>query len=123
MPKSPSLSAEANALVIIASEAAARRTVSKSANIPSGALPVLALLCFRQEQGKTSRPAAVYAAKIANQALVRAYVRQLIAAQLVSLTIRRGLRWLAPTLDGLGLASKYTRAIRTGIHKIRAEYE
>ena len=103
---------------MIAAEAAARRCCAKSANINSGAIPVLALLVGRREQGENSRPKTVYLANIANEGLVRALIRQLVAAKLVALTVRRGVRWLAPTLDGIVLASKYTRAIRTGIHKI-----
>ena len=123
MPKSSTLLAEANHLIMIAAEAAARRCCAKSANINSGAIPVLALLVGRREQGENSRPKTVYLANIANEGLVRSLIRQLVAAKLVALTVRRGVRWLAPTLDGIVLASKYTREIRTGIHKIKARHE
>ena len=118
MPKSKSISALANTLIIIAAEAQARRKVAKLANLPSGALPVLSLIVFRYEQGKSSYPKTVYAAEIINEALARSYIRQLVAAKLISLTVRRGVRWLAPTLDGVGLAAKYYRAIREGRHHI-----
>ena len=118
MPKSKSISALANALIIIAAEAQARRKVAKLANLPSGALPVLSLIVFRYEQGKSSRPKTVYAAEIVNEALARSYIRHLVAAKLIALTVRRGIRWLAPTLDGIGLAAKYYRAIRTGRYQI-----
>jgi hypothetical protein len=116
--KSKSISAQANTLIVIASEGQARRKVAKLANLPSGALPVLSLIVFRHEQGKSSRPKTVYAAEIVNEALARSYIRQLVAAKLVALTVRRGVRWLAPTLDGVGLAAKYYRAIREGRHHI-----
>ena len=122
MPKSKSISAQANALIIIAAEAQARRKVAKLANLPSGALPVLSLIVFRHEQGANSRPKTVYAAEIVNEALARSYIRQLVAAKLVALTVRRGVRWLAPTLDGVGLAAKYYRAIREGRRHIETHH-
>lgn len=109
---------ESKALITIAAEANARRSVAKTANIKSGSLPVLALLVFRHAQGQNTRPSAVHATQIANKTLVRAYLRDLIAAKLVDLTVRRGRRWLSPTLDGLGLAAKYYRAVRSGRHEI-----
>lgn len=112
------LNVQANALCLIVAEAEARREVSKQANVPSGALPVLALLVFRYEQRKISHPAAVYAANIANVALVRSYIRLLVDAELIALTVRRGCRTLRPTLTGLGLASKYYRAVREGRYQI-----
>ena len=118
MPKSKPISAQANALIIIAAEAQARRKVAKQANLPSGAFPVLSLIVFRYEQGANSRPRTVYASNIANEGLLRSLIRQLVAAKLVALTVRRGVRWLAPTLDGIGLAAKYYRAIRTARHQI-----
>jgi hypothetical protein len=118
MPKFNPLSTEANALVLIAAEAQARRSIAKLANIQSGALPVLALLFFRYDQGRISRPSDVYAANIANEPLVRSYIRLLIGANLIALTVRRGRRTLAPTLEGIALASKYYRALRTGRRQI-----
>ena len=106
--------AQANALVLIASEAQARRNIAKLSDIPSGAVPVLALLVYRHQQGHNSRPKAIYAAKIANEPLIRSYLRQLIAAKLVMLNVCRGCRWLSPTLDGTLLAAKYYRALRMG---------
>lgn len=112
---------ERNTLAIIAAEAQARRSVAKSANIKTGALPVLALLVFRQQQSQNTRPKTVLAAQICNKSLSRTYLRHLIETKLVALTIRRGLRWLAPTLDGMALASKYARAIRTGSQNIKSQ--
>ena len=121
MPKTTPLNAEANALVLIASEAAARRKLAKQANVSSGTIPVLSLLVFRHEQGKITRPAAVYAAQIANEALIRCRIRQLVAADFMALTVRRGRRTLAPTLGGLGIAAKYHRAVREGRNQINAQ--
>ena len=121
MPKATPLTAEANLLVLIAAEANARRKVAKLANVSSGTLPVLALLVYRSEQGKISRPAAVHASNIVNPALGRAYVRQLIAANLVALSVRRGRRILAPTLGGYALAAKYARTVREGRHRINTQ--
>ncbi|GAB3877160.1 hypothetical protein GCM10028824_36580 [Hymenobacter segetis] len=121
MPKTTPLTAEANTLILITAEAEARRKVARQANVPSGALPVLALVVYRREQSKITRPAAVYAANIANEALIRSYIRQLVAADLLALTVRRGRRTLAPTLAGLGLTAKYYRAIREGCHQINTQ--
>ena len=119
--KTPPLTTEANMLVLIAAEANARRKVAKLAGIQSGTLPVLALVVYRRGQGKISRPAAVYAANIANEPLVRSYIRQLVAADLLALTVRRGRRTLAPTLGGLALAAKYYRAVREGRNQINTQ--
>ena len=123
MPRAVAQSDEHNTLSICAAEAKARRTTAKAAGIKTGALPVLALLVFRQQQGQNTRPKTVLAAQICNETLCRAYLRHLIEAKLVALTVRRGLRWLAPTLDGIVLASNYARAIRAGSQSIKSKHQ
>ena len=56
----------------------------------------------------------MYEASIANTGLVRSYLKELIAAGLVQLSIRRGCRWIQPTGTGMVLADKYLREIRGG---------
>jgi hypothetical protein len=109
-----------NSLLLIASEAHARRSVAKAASINSGALPILALLYFRYSQGQKTRPLTLYAAEIANKPLVRAYVRELAAAKMVQVETHRGRRWLAVTLAGCALASKYYRSCREGCRSIQS---
>lgn len=100
-------------LLISLSEPSARRLASKKAGVRSGSLPVLAAVVFRQRNRLSTTPRVIYAAEIANTKLVRAYLRELIAAGLVNLQIIRGRRYLSPTLAGLGVAVHYTKTIRS----------
>ena len=101
-------------LAVSAAEPKARREVAKKAGLPSGALPVLAALVLAYNNRQATRPRTLYAAEIASEKLVRAYIRKLIGVGLVSLQRLRGCRYLTPTLAGLALASEYTRRIRAG---------
>ena len=113
MPKVSKPSAEDKTLLIILSEASARKKVAKATGIRSGCLPALAGLVYRCHTTGNTRPQTIYQAKIGNQRLVRSHLRELIAAGLVQLQILHGTRWLSPTLAGLSVAAKYTRQIRT----------
>lgn len=114
MPTESQLSEADKSLAISLAEPAARRKVAKSAGIPSGAVPVLAGVVFRARIRQSCRPRTLYGAGIASEKLVRAYIRQLIQAELVSLERLRGCRFLHPTLKGLGVAAEYSRQIRLG---------
>jgi hypothetical protein len=101
-------------LAVSLSEPKARREVAKKAGLPSGALPVLAALVLAHNNRQATRPRTLYAAEIASERLVRAYISKLIGANLVSMQRLHGCRFLSPTLDGLALTSDYTRRIRAG---------
>ena len=112
MPRVSKPSAEDKTLLMIMSEANARKKVAKANSIRSGCLPALAGLVFRYHTTGNTRPRVIYTAKIGNERLIRGYLRELIAAGLVHLQILHGCRWLSPTLDGLRVATSYTRQIR-----------
>ena len=49
-----------------------------------------------------------------NEKLARAYLRELVRAELAELRMYRGCRYLCPTLTGLGVIAYYAREMRTG---------
>jgi len=101
-------------LLVSISEPKARRLVAKSAGLSSGALPVLSAIAWRDRKRLSTRPKTVYSAGIANEKLVREYLRELILAGFVRLDHYRGCRYLHITLEGLAVAAEYTRRIRAG---------
>ena len=114
MPRESKISEATKSLLISLSEPKARRKCAKAAGIPTGAVPVLAGLVYKYRMNQISRPRTLYGAEIASEKLIRAYIRCLIQSELVRLEVRRGCRFLHPTLKGLGIAAEYAREIRAG---------
>jgi hypothetical protein len=100
------------ALLTIATEPKARRIVAKAYGLPTGAMPVLAALGFRDSQGESTRPREVYGAELGSETLIRHYIAVLIKARLVErFTIYRT-RFLRLTSQGITVVGRYERELR-----------
>jgi len=66
--------------------------------------------------GVPCRPKHVYSLAIANEKLVRQYIKALIDRDFVRLYRSHGCRFLRPTLDGLALTNRFFRELRQARH-------
>lgn len=99
------------ALFIIVAEATARRRISATYRLRSGAVPVLVAVSALASQGFDVRPANLHAAGLMSASLLRAYVRELCQARLLERFTRRGTR-LRLTANGAMCLSAYERHLR-----------
>jgi hypothetical protein len=101
-------------LLTVVAEPRARKAVSKAYKLPSGAIPALAAIAFRANQGENMRPREVYGAKLGSETLVRYYISTLVKARLVErFTIYRT-RMLRLTVEGAAAVGRYERELREG---------
>ncbi len=100
------------ALFIVVAEATARRRLSATYKLRSGAVPVLVAVGALHSQSHAIRPADLHAAGLMSASLLRAYVRDLAQAGLLERYTRRGRRYLRLTPAGSGCLAAYSRYLR-----------
>jgi hypothetical protein len=102
-------------LLTVVAEPLARKTIAKAYSIPSGAIPVLAAIGFRANNGDSTRPCEVYGAKLGAETLIRSYVAKLVKARLVERLTTGRIRLLRLTMEGRAAVGRYERALREGV--------
>jgi predicted transcriptional regulator len=101
-------------LLTIVAEPKARRIVSEAYALPTGAIPVLAALGFKDSQGQYTRPREIYEAKMGSETLIRYYISTLVKAGLVERLTTYRIKKLRLTSKGLLAVGRYEREIRAG---------
>lgn len=108
------------ALFIVVAEATARRRLSATYRLRSGAVPVLVAVGALASRSIAVRPANLHAAGLMSASLLRSYVRELCQAHLLERFTRRGTR-LRLTLNGAMCLDAYERHLRGATRQYFAE--
>jgi hypothetical protein len=96
-------------------EPRARKIVARDFAVPSGAIPVLAAIAFRDGNGESTWTKDIYDVQIAAPTLIRYYIRTLIRLKLVEIAHQSPkIKTLRPTSTGCLAIGRYERELRQG---------
>ena len=108
-------------LFIAVSERQARRRVSKTHGLPSGAIIVLVTVAALTKLGGIVAPHQLHNARLMSASLLRKYLATLVRLKLVERYTYRGCARLRLTLTGLGVSGEYHRHLLNGAKQYERE--